>query len=501
MYNEKKRIYLETREKLRAYEYALTIINWDTETEAPIGALEKRGDVIGVLSSMYNDLVFNEEYIDAVNYLYENSNESDELFKREILKVKKNLDSTLKLPKELIIEASIVTAKAGPAWVEAKVTNNFSLFEPHLTKIVDLQRRMIKYLETEELVGYDVLLDQYEEGMTTKKYDEFFNLLKKELVPLIKEISNTPYKHDLEFTKKIYPVDKQKEFAKYIASVVCFDYTRGLDKESEHPFTSGNSRFDVRLTNHYYEDYFISSIFSMIHELGHATFEQQVGEELDDTLLGGCSAMALHESQSRFYENIVGRSYEFWSKHYGKLQEVFKEQLEDVSLDTFYHYVNKAECSLIRTEADELTYPLHIMIRYDLEQALLKGEIEVKDLPKHWNKAYKDYLGVDVPNDKVGVLQDVHWAGGSFGYFPTYALGSAYSSQFFNAMKKDLNIEEAFSSNNLSLVNAWLKEHVHKYGDSKKPEDILKDATGEEFNPKYYVEYLLNKYRKLYNLN
>ena len=281
---------------------------------------------------------------------------------------------------------------------------------------------------------------------------------------------------------------------------MCFDYSRGLDKESEHPFTTGTSRLDVRVTNHYYEDLFTSSIFSMIHELGHATFEQQVSERFDDTNLEGCSAMALHESQSRFYENIVGRSYAFWTKHFPKLKETFKEQLENVSLEEFYHLINKAECSLIRTEADELTYPLHIMIRYDLEQALLSGEIEVKDLPMHWNNAYKNYLGIDVPSDKEGVLQDVHWAGGSFGYFPTYALGSAYSAQFLHAMQKEINIDEAFANDDLSVINAWLKENVHQFGNFKKPEDILKDATGEKFNPQYYIEYLLNKYRKLYNL-
>ena len=500
MLENKKQIYLKTREKLKAFEYAFTIINWDTETEAPVGALDKRSDVIGVISSMYNDLIFNQEYVDSVNYLFEHIELLDELLQREIYKVKKNLDSTLKLPKELLIEFSVVTAKAGPAWVEAKQNDNFSIFEPHLTRIVEMQKEMITYLETNELKGYDVLLDQYEEGMTVKKYDQFFELLKKELVPLIKEISQREYSYKLDFANKCYPVEKQKEFAKYIAEVMCFDYTHGLDKESEHPFTSGNGRNDVRLTNHYYEDYFVSSIFSMIHELGHATFDQQVSEKFDDTVLEGCTAMALHESQSRFYENIVGRSYQFWQKHFPKLKEIFSEQLNDVSLEDFYHYVNKAECSLIRTEADELTYPLHIMIRYDLEQALLSGQIEVKDLPTYWNKAYKEYLGIDVPNNKLGVLQDIHWAGGSFGYFPTYALGSAYSAQFYNAMKQNLDVDVAFGAEKLVDVNSWLKENVHQYGDYKKPEDILKDATGEEFNPKYYVEYLVNKYRKLYNL-
>ncbi len=500
MFTEKKKIYLETREKLKALNHAFVVISWDSETEAPVQALDKRSEVIGTLSGMYNDLLFDDKYVEAVNYLYNNPNKEDPLFTREIEVVKKGLDNTLKLPKELLIESSVVTAKAGPAWVEAKTKDDYSIFMPYLEKIVDIQRKTIKYLETDELKGYDVLLDQYEEGTTKEKYNKFFDLLKEELVPLIHEISHVGYKYNDDFAKLAYPVDKQKEFAKYIAKVMCFDYTRGLDKESEHPFTSGNSRYDVRLTNHYYEDLFASSIFSMIHELGHATFEQQVSEKLDDTMLGGCSAMALHESQSRFYENIVGRSFEFWEAHYQKLQEIFKEQLSNVSLNDFYHYINKAECSLIRTEADELTYPLHIMIRYDIEQALLDGTLDVKDLPSAWNNAYKKYLGVDVPNNKLGVLQDIHWAGGSFGYFPTYALGSAYSAQFYHAMKKDLDVNQEFKSETLVNVNKWLEEKVHKFGDSKTPTEILKDATGEEFNPKYYVEYLKEKYKKLYNL-
>lgn len=495
-----KKIYFETREKINALNYAFIVIGWDSETEAPDGCFEDRSNKIGILSRMLNDLVFDEKYIEAVNYLYEHKNNLDTLLVREIEMTKKNLDNTLKLPKELIIENSIITTKASKAWVDAKNKDDFSIFAPYLKQIVDIQKQIIKYLETDELKGYDVLLDQYEEGMTMKKYDAFFSLLKTELTPLIKKISEVGFQYNDNFSKELYSVAKQKEFAKYIAKVMCFDYSRGLDKESEHPFTSGNGRFDVRLTNHYYEDLFTSSIFSMIHELGHATFDQQISEKLDNTNLGGCSAMALHESQSRFYENIVGRSYEFWSKHYTKLQKIFKKQLKDVSLEEFYHFVNKAECSLIRVEADELTYPLHIMIRYDIEQGLLNDTISIDELPRVWNEAYKKYLGVDVPNNKLGVLQDIHWSGGSFGYFPTYALGSAYSAQFYNKMKQDLDTEKAFSSSTLKEVNAWLRKNVHQYGDSKKPLDILKDATGEDFNPKYYVEYLKEKYNKLYNL-
>lgn len=495
-----KNIYFKFRDKINALNYAFTLIEWDSETIAPDECFDDRGKKIEILSQMLNDLVFNQEYIDSVNDLYQNKNKLDNLLSREIEIEKKNLDNTLKLPKELIVENSVVISKASQAWADAKKQNDFLIFAPYLKQIVEIQRKIISYLETEELKGYDVLLDQYEEGMNIKKYDEFFKLLKQELIPLIKKIEKKKSLYNFDFATKNYPITKQKEFAKYIAKVMCFDYSRGVDSESEHPFTTSTSRNDVRVTNHYYIDLFTSSIFSMIHELGHATFELQIGKKLENTNLAKCSSMALHESQSRFYENIVGRSFEFWNTHYPKLQKTFKKQLENVSLEDFYHYINKVEPSLIRTEADELTYPLHIMIRYDIEQGLLNGTINVDDLPNVWNKAYKEYLGIDVPNDQLGVLQDVHWAGGSFGYFPTYALGSAYSAQLYYKMSSQLDINKAFSDKTLKQINSWLKKNVHQYGDLKKPQEILKLATGEEFNPIYYINYLKDKYTKIYKL-
>ena len=302
-------------------------------------------------------------------------------------------------------------------------------------------KKYVKYLETKELKGYDVLLDIYEEGMTKEKYDKFFSLLKAEIVPLVHKI-NSLKPLEVSFKDKLFDINKQKEFANYLMDVMCFDKSRGLMKESEHPFTSGYGTTDVRITNHYYEDLLISSIFSCIHELGHATYEQQSNPDLDSTLLGGGASMAMHESQSRFYENIVGRSYEFWVRHYPKLKSIFSEELKDVTLDEFYKYINNVECSLIRTEADELTYPLHIMVRYEIEKLIIESDVDVCELPSIWNKLYKEYLGIDVPSDKEGILQDVHWAGGSFGYFPTYALGSAYGAQMLDAMKKDLDFEK-----------------------------------------------------------
>jgi carboxypeptidase Taq len=282
--------------------------------------------------------------------------------------------------------------------------------------------------------------------------------------------------------------------------VMCFDKSRGLIKESEHPFTSGYGTSDVRVTNHYYEDLLTSSIFSAIHELGHGTYEQQCDPNLDSTLLGGGTSMAIHESQSRFYENVVGRSYEFWVAHYPKLKEIFKEELSDITLDDFYRLVNNVECSLIRTEADELTYPLHVMVRYEIEKMIIEQDVNVDDLPTIWNQLYKEYLNIDVPSDKEGILQDVHWSGGSFGYFPTYALGSAYAAQMLNAMRKDLDFEKEIGKQNLKAINEWLKEKIHHYGATKNPTELLLISTNEEFDAKYFVEYLKNKFSKLYDL-
>ncbi len=491
--------YIDYRTKMQALEYASYVISWDSETEAPVGCLEERSKQIGVLSEMSYKLERSEEYINCVKTLYENIDSLEDVLKVEIKKVYKDLLNSLKVPMEELVEYSILISKAQNIWAEAKVSNDYKKFESTLSDIIKFNKRYVKYLETEELKGYNVLLDIYEEGMTKEKYDKFFKLLKEEIVPIVHKINNKePFK--CSFKDKLFDINKQKEFAKYIMDVMCFDRTRGLIKESEHPFTSGYGTSDVRITTHYYENLLISSIFSCIHELGHATYEQQCNPELNSTLVGGGASMAMHESQSRFYENVVGRSYEFWERHYPKLQSIFSEELKDVTLDEFYKHVNNVECSLIRTEADELTYPLHIMVRYEIEKLIIESDVDVKELPSLWNKLYKEYLGIDVPSDKEGILQDVHWAGGSFGYFPTYALGSAYGAQMLDSMKKDLDFEKVIGKENLKEINDWLKNKVHIYGSTKTPDELMNIATGKSFDASYYVEYLKNKFSKLYNL-
>lgn len=500
MIEELKKIYLEKTKIINALNYALYLISWDTETEAPIDAIENRSNQCGVLYEQLMNIMFSEEFIKVVNDLYTNIDQLDETFQKEIKKAKKNLDETLKIPAEEQIKMSVVFSKSATIWEKAKVNNDFDSFKSTLEEIVDYQKRAAKYLESDTLKGYDVLLDMYEEGMTKKEYDAFFDLLKKELVPFVKEITSKKLNYQPKIHLQKYDIDKQRLVAKYLCQVMKLEDNFSVLKESAHPFTSGWGTDEIRITTHYYEDDLLSNIYSVIHEAGHATYERNVDKKYNNTLLSGGTTMAMHESQSRFYENIIGRNELFINKHYPKIQEIFKEELAGISSKDFFLYANEAKMSFIRTEADELTYPLHIMLRYDLEKELIEGNLTVKELPTRWNALFKGYFGLDVPSDTLGVLQDVHWSGGSFGYFPTYALGSAYAAQLYHTMKKEINLEEALQKDTLEDIHNWLKEKVHQYGGSKSPKEILLLATNEPFNPQYYVDYLKEKYRKIYNL-
>lgn len=495
--NKALEIYNQTNKKLKALSFAGFIIGWDMQTEAP-----KRADhsaEMATLSEMNYLLATSSEYKSAIEKLYENRNELDPLLKHEITLAKQSNDKLSKIPMEEFVAFSSLTNEFYNVYVECKQKSDFKSALPYYQKIIDYRRKYVKWIERDNLTGYDLLLDEFERDMTSKEYDEFFSLLKQKLVPLIAKI-NAKEKKIFPFNNLNYSKEGQLKFQEYIREVFGFDKNYTVIKESEHPFTSNSSVTDVRITNHFYEDNFTSSIFSAIHEMGHGIYELQVDKEIDKTMCGGGASMAMHESQSRFMENMVARSYEFWEKHFDKLVEIFPENLKGVTVNDIYQLVNNVECSFIRTEADELTYSMHVMVRYELEKSIMAGETNAEDIPAKWNALYKEYLGVDVPNDKLGCLQDVHWAYGEFGYFPTYALGSAYSAQIYHAMKRDIDVEQAIKSGDMSAIKNWLKEHVHKYGSSKFSKDILFLATGEKFNPNYYVDYLVEKYTKLYNL-
>ncbi|MGE0003775.1 MAG: carboxypeptidase M32 [Candidatus Izemoplasmatales bacterium] len=486
----------EITKKIKAYSYVMGIVGWDSATEAPRKSFARRAEMMGILSGELFRLQTGKETLDVVNALFDAKETLDPLTKREIEKVKKELDKIVKIPEEEYIEYQKLMQLSESVWEEAKEKDDYASFKDVLAKIISFQKKFVHYYGLDK-DPYDILLDEFEEGMSMKEYDAFFDTLKKDLVPFVKQVLAVK-KEIPPFMSRHFDKKKQEVFCDKLMDVLSFDRSRGLMKKSVHPFTWNTSPEDVRFTTRYLEDYVFSSIFAAIHELGHATYEQQISTDFDDTMLSGGTSMGIHESQSRFYENVIGRSKAFWETHYPTLQEIFKEELGDTSLETFHKAANYVEASLIRVEADELTYPLHIMLRYDIERMLFHDEISVDDLPKVWNAKIEEYLGITPKNDAEGVLQDVHWSGGMFGYFPTYALGSAYAAQFYHAMKKDLDVDQLVRDNKISEINAWLKEKIHKYGGTKSPKELLLAVTGEPFDAKYYVEYLKNKYSEIY---
>lgn len=493
-----KEIYENFKKEINALSYALWLISWDTETEMPVGAFKYKSKQRAVLNKNLLNLYFDENRIKAIEEL--NKLSLEQPFKKEIELEHKALCKILKVPKEELLLEQILLEESNQVYKKAKKENDFTIFEPTLEKIINNKKKYIEYQQTDELKGYDVLLNDYHEGMTTKDYDEYFALLKKEIVPFIQKISNKKLSYPTILNNGVFPVDKQKEFNHYLLNTLGYDLNHGLLKESVHPFTSSVTQKDVRITTAYSLNDLQSAIFSTIHEMGHGIYEQQTANNYSGSIIEQIESYAMHESQSRLYENMIGRSYEFWKNHYKKLQEIFKEQLKNVTLEDFYKYINKVEKGFIRVNADELTYSIHIMIRYEIEKAIFNNKLEVREIKNLWNKLYEENLGLIVENDTDGVLQDIHWSGGSFGYFPSYSLGSAIASQLYNAMGRVIDINKALLDDNINIINNWLKENIHQFGSYKKPNEIIKDATGEDFNPKYYIDYLIKKHSQIYNI-
>ena len=481
-----------------AYNHALGVLYLDATTAAPSDTWEGRGKTMEILSEITYNLSANPENGELLSYLEANMEELDAQTKREVEVLRKGFDQINKIPAEEYIAFSVLQNDAQGVWAKAKNDNDFAAFAPYLEKIVAFNRKFAGYYNA-DMKPYDALLNEYEEGLNMETLDAFFAQLRSVIVPLL---AGTQKAEPIEdgFLFKHYPVEIQRKFSDYLMEVLGMDRSHSGIAETEHPYTTNFNNKDVRITTHYHEDNLVSSMFSVIHEGGHALYELGADDCYNYTALAGGVSMGIHESQSRFYENIIGRSPAFVHAIFPKVKELFPEQLAGVDEEMFYRAINKAEPSLIRTEADELSYCLHVMVRYEIEKQLIGGTLEVKDVPAEWNRLYKEYLGVDVPNDREGCLQDSHWSGGSIGYFPSYALGSAYGPQILKAMEKDLgDIWEDVSKGDLSKVTAWLKEHIHRHASFKKPGALFEEVCGK-FDAKYYTDYLTEKYTKLYNL-
>ena len=417
-----------------AYDHAISVITTDAATAAPSESWEGRGRTMQVMSRVAYDLETNPENGEWLSVLEAHREELTPQQRRQAEVIRKNYDMTNKIPAEEYVAYNVLLNDAQSVWEKAKNQDDFDMFAPYLEKIVDFNRKFAGYYNP-ELKPYDALLNEYEEGMTMETLDAFFAQLRKAIVPLVAKIQASEQIDD-SFLDQKFPVEVQKQFSQYLMDVLALDRRYCAIAESEHPFTQNFNNKDVRITTHYHEQNLTFSMFSVIHEGGHALYELGADDCYNYTALAGGVSMGIHESQSRFYENIIGRSEAFIHVVFPKLKELFPEQLKDVDEAMFYRAVNKAQPSLIRTEADELTYANHVMVRYEVEKQLIAGTLAVQDVPAEWNRLYKEYLGVDVSSDAKGCLQDSHWSGGAIGYFPSSALGSAYGAQMLHRMQK-----------------------------------------------------------------
>lgn len=490
-------IFNDYKEKYNAYYYVLALAQFDSETISPKKANSDRNKQLSYMFGEAFKIQTDKEYIEAIKCLSEI--DLGQQLNREIALSKKELDNIIKFTREEQMEYTLTTMNSCDAWQKAKHDNKYELFEPHLLQVIELiKKRCIK--RNPNKLSYDLLLDDYEEGMNIKKYDVFFDLIKKELLPLIKIINNKQDYIDDSFLYKYYPIDRQKKFMEELLHFLKFDQGWSYMGVSEHPFTIGLLENDCRITTAYNEHNITSCLFSIIHEVGHAYYMHQVDHKYQGSMIANAISSGMHESQSRFLENYLGRRKSFWTKLYPKLQKAFPENLKDISLDSFIKAINVSKSSLIRTDADELTYPIHILIRYEIERGIFDGSISTNNLNKTWNDKYKEYLDISVENDSEGIMQDIHWSQGSFGYFPTYALGSAIGAQLMHYMDKEIDIDSLLEKGKFSEITKYLKNNLQKYGALYNYNDLLKLCTNETFKPKYYIDYLVKKYKKLYDV-
>ncbi len=485
--------------RLSAYDHAFGVLNYDSETVMPKGGFEHLSRTYAVLSEERYKLKTCPELKALTEKILAHADQVDFVTRREAEELHEETERTEKIPMDEYVGYQVALNDANGAWHTAKATNDFALFAPHLEKLLGYARRFAGYWDSTK-APYDVLLDQFEKGLTVAKLDAFFALLRAELLPVIEAVVKKGPVVDDSFLHQRFPIEKQRKLSDRLMEVLTIDRDHCNIGEVEHPFTVDFTKDDVRITTHYYEKDFTSGMYSVIHEGGHALYELHIGDDIKWSTLGTGTSMSIHESQSRFFENIIGRSQAFLSFLLPDVQKLGPKALKTVSAQDFYRAVNKSEPSLIRTEADELTYSFHIMVRYELEKRLIGGALAVKDLPAAWNKLYTEYLGVDVPDDAHGVLQDSHWSGGAFGYFPSYALGSAYGAQMLKVMERDLPVWELVSKGDLKPIVAWLTERIYRYGRLLRPDEIILRTCEAPFDPRCYVEYLKKKYAEVYGL-
>ncbi|HZU13494.1 MAG TPA: carboxypeptidase M32 [Chloroflexota bacterium] len=483
-------------------DHAAAVLGWDQQTYMPPGGARARGEQLATLTRLSHEIFTDQETAHLID-LAEQEVRSlpPESVDAALTRVaRRDYDKATRVPASLVAELSRHAVEAHAVWVQARETADFPMFVPSLQRSVELSRELAEALGYEDQ-PYDALLDQFEPGMKTAQVRDIFTTLRPHLIELVQAVASSPVKMDAGILHQEFDEGKQEHVGRLIATRYGYDFTRGRQDRTVHPFETSFSRDDVRITTRFDKDFLGSSLFSTLHESGHAMYEQGVGEDLEGTPLAQGASLGVHESQSRLWENIVGRSRPFWEYFYPTLQETFPERLGQVPMETFYRAVNIVQPSFIRTEADEVTYNLHIMLRFEMELGMLDGSIPAVDANRVWDDLMDQYLGIRPPNDRLGILQDVHWSGGMLGYFSTYALGNILSAQFYaGALRAHPSIPDEIRQGEFATLRHWLSEHVYRYGRMDEPNTLIERATGSPLTIEPYLQYLRTKFGELYRL-
>ncbi|MBQ7143914.1 MAG: carboxypeptidase M32 [Oscillospiraceae bacterium] len=490
---------MKLQQRQSAYRHAMDLIWYDGDTVAPKGTAANRAQSLAILSEEAYHLSTGAETVALLEFLDERKPELNPRERRMVELLLKDVRRLQKIPLDEYSAHERLIVEAGDVWERAKAASDFAAFQPYLERLFADAKRFAGYCAPEK-DPYDYWLNEFEEGLDRARCDEFFATLRAHVVPLLAKVQE---KEQLSNAMLLghFPAADQERLARRLMALIGLDLEHVGLATTEHPFTASlGSHFDERITTHYYEDYLASSLYSVIHEGGHALYDTNSADDLAYTVLDGGVSMGVHESQSRFFENLLGRSRPFCEYLFPILEEIFPEQMAGHTAEELYRAVNRAEPGLIRTEADELTYPLHIMVRYELEKRVMAGELSVSELPGEWNRLYREYLGVEVPDDAHGVLQDIHWSGGDIGYFPSYAFGGAYGAQLLRRMRETVDVDAALRAGNFAPINRWLREHLWRHGCLYKPAELFERAAGEKFDPTAFTTYLEEKFGELYGI-
>lgn len=480
----------------------MAVLDWDERTYMPPNGSENRANQVALLAGMVHDRLTSSRIGEIINELLYNGLNlaDDDIDSANLREIKRAYDRAVKVPKSLVEELSRTITLSQRVWQEAREKSDFEAFKPWMEKIVKLKR------QEAEAVGYDgapynAMLDDFEPGASTEQITKVFAGLRDELVDLIARIKSSGNGPDDTIITRDYPIDRQEKFGMDAAAAIGFNFEAGRLDLTVHPFCTGFGPGDIRITTRYNKNHFPMAFFGIMHEAGHGIYEQGLPDKHYGTPCGQSTSLGIHESQSRMWENMVGRSKSFWKHFFSQAQATFPKALKDVTFDQFHFAVNNVRPSYIRVEADEATYNLHILLRFELESAFFNGDIKVEDVPAIWNEKFEKYFGIKPPNDKEGCLQDVHWSAGLIGYFPTYTLGNLYAAQFFAKASEDLgDLDTQFAGGDFSQLLDWLRKNIHHHGQRYRAEDLVKKVTGKTLSHQPLMQYLNTKFGELYGI-